>query len=671
MTVPNPNQPLLSLRDLEVTIDVRDGSVRPLQGCTLDVAPGETLGLVGESGSGKTMTALSIMGLLPKRGRISSGTITFDGRDLTGMRDEDARRIRGMEIGMIFQDPLTSLNPTMRIGDQVGEVLRVHQRASRKEARERAIDILRRVGMPRPEKVVDDYPHQLSGGMRQRVMIAMALICSPSLLIADEPTTALDVTTQRQILDLIDSLKREFNTAVILVTHDLGVVAGRADRVAVMYAGRIVEVASTEDIFGHPQHQYTRSLIAALPEQTKDSREELYTIPGMPPNLRAEIVGCPFAPRCPRADDQCRLDTPTLVQLPTDEVSQQHRHACFHPAGPALERRHDLRPERDLTDREIVCSVRNLHKDYPAMSNGVIRRRIGWVRAVSDISFDVHAGETLGIVGESGCGKSTLGRVISALEEATSGEVVVGGTDIAKASKKQLKLLHRDVQMMFQDSYAAMDPRMRVDEILAEPLEIQDVGSRRSRAEATEELVGRIGMNDEALAKYPHEFSGGQLQRIGLARSLVLEPRLVVCDEPVSALDVSVQAQVLNLMRRLQQEHDLTYVFISHDLSVVKYMADRIAVMYLGKIVEIGPAKDVVEGARHPYTQALIDAVPVADPLRRVDEQVALEGEPASAIDPPPGCRFRNRCPFATEVCDTEPELTGETHQVACHFPLR
>lgn len=671
MTEPNPDQPLLSLRDLEVTIDVRGGSVRPLQGCTLDVAPGETLGLVGESGSGKTMTALSIMGLLPKQGRISGGSITFDGRDLTAMRDEVARRVRGLEIGMIFQDPLTSLNPTMRIGDQVGEVLRVHQRASRKEARERSIDILRRVGMPRPEKVVDDYPHQLSGGMRQRVMIAMALICSPSLLIADEPTTALDVTTQRQILDLIDSLKREFNTAVILVTHDLGVVAGRADRVAVMYAGRIVEVASTEDIFLRPQHQYTRSLIAALPEQTKDSREELYTIPGMPPNLRTEIVGCPFAPRCPRADERCRAETPVLVELPRDEESELHQHACLHPAGAPLERRHDLRPERDLTDREIVCSVRDLHKDYPAMSNGVIRRRIGWVRAVSGISFDVHAGETLGIVGESGCGKSTLGRVISALEVATSGEVVVGGTDIAKASKKQLKLLHRDVQMMFQDSYAAMDPRMRVDEILAEPLEIQEVGNRRSRAATTEELVGRIGMNDEALAKYPHEFSGGQLQRIGLARSLVLEPRLVVCDEPVSALDVSVQAQVLNLMRRLQQEHDLTYVFISHDLSVVKYMADRIAVMYLGKIVEIGPAKAVVEAARHPYTQALIDAVPVADPMRKAEEKVALQGEPASAIDPPPGCRFKNRCPFATELCDTEPELTGDGHQVACHFPLR
>ena len=664
-------QPLLTLRDLEVTIDVRKGQVRPLQGCSFEVAPGETLGLVGESGSGKTMTALSIMGLLPKQGSITGGSIQFEGDDLTTMDPAAVRRIRGTKIGMIFQDPLTSLNPTMRIGYQVGEVLRVHKNVSKKDARAAAIEMLRKVGMPRPEKVVDDYPHQLSGGMRQRVMIAMALICSPSLLIADEPTTALDVTTQRQILDLIDSLKHEFQTAVILVTHDLGVVASRADRVAVMYAGRIVEVAETEEIFENPQHQYTRSLIAALPEQTKDSREELYTIPGMPPNLRDKIVGCPFAPRCPRADERCRTETPQVQLVEDSDVGfGHHRHACFHPAGPPLERRHDLRPERDLTDNEVVCSVRDLHKDYPAMSNGVVRRRVGWVRAVSGVSFDVHAGETLGIVGESGCGKSTLGRVISALEGATSGSIVVGGKDIATLSKKERKRLHRDVQMMFQDSYAAMDPRMRVDEILAEPLVIQKVGDKRTRAATTEDMVGQIGLSEEALAKYPHEFSGGQLQRVGLARSLVLEPRLIVCDEPVSALDVSVQAQVLNLMRRIQQQRDLTYVFISHDLSVVKYMSDRIAVMYLGKIVEIGPAEEVVEHARHPYTQALIDAIPVADPAHQPEEKIRLEGEPANAIDPPPGCRFKNRCPLATDLCDTEPPLVGDGHQVACHFPL-
>lgn len=659
---------LLSLKDLEVTISLRRGKVLPLQGVNLDVAPGETIGIVGESGCGKTMSALSVMGLLPRMGQVSAGSITFQGQQLEQLPAAQARRIRGLDIGMIFQDPLTSLNPTMRIGDQVSEPLRVHRRMPKREARAWAIEILRKVGMPRPEKIVDDYPHQLSGGMRQRVMIAMALICEPSLLIADEPTTALDVTTQRQILDLIDELKREFNTAVILVTHDLGVVAGRADRVAVMYAGRIIEAATTKEIFRNPQHQYTRSLIAALPENTKDTREELYTIPGMPPDLRQTIVGCPFAPRCPRVQQRCRQESPTLQTSTTDDT---HQHACFFPAGAELERRHDLRPARDLTGNEVVCSVRDLHKDYPAMSNGVIRRRVGWVRAVSGVSFDVHAGETLGIVGESGCGKSTLGRVISALEGATSGSVVVSSRDIAKASRKELTTLHREVQMMFQDSYAAMDPRMRVDEILTEPLDIQRIGTRAERSHKTEDLIGRIGLSEGALVKYPHEFSGGQLQRVGLARSLVLEPRLVVCDEPVSALDVSVQAQVLNLMRRIQQDQNLTYVFISHDLSVVRYMSDRIAVMYLGKIVEIGPAGAVVEETKHPYTQALIDAVPVADPDHRPTQRVALSGEPASAIDPPPGCRFKNRCPFATELCDTEPPLSGDGHKVACHFPLR
>ncbi|RRD46712.1 ABC transporter ATP-binding protein [Tessaracoccus sp. OH4464_COT-324] len=661
---------LLRLDDLQVTITLRRGQVVPLQGVSLEIAPGETVGIVGESGCGKTMSALAIMGLLPRSGAVSGGGILFGGKDLTKLPPAEARRIRGLEIGMIFQDPLTSLNPTMRIGDQVSEPLRVHRKMRKREAREKAIDILRKVGMPRPEKIVDDYPHQLSGGMRQRVMIAMALVCQPSLLIADEPTTALDVTTQRQILDLIDELKQEFNTAVILVTHDLGVVAGRADRVAVMYAGRIVETARTADIFANPQHQYTRSLIAALPENTTDTREELYSIPGMPPDLREPIVGCPFAPRCPRAQERCRTELPQVVAV-ADGDDGAHTHACFHPAGEPLERKLTIRPDRDETESRVLCSVRDLHKDYPAMSNGVIRRRVGWVRAVSGVSFDVHEGETLGIVGESGCGKSTLGRVISALEGATSGAVLVGGSDLAKATPGQLKGLRRDVQMMFQDSYAAMDPRMRVDEILSEPLEIQRIGSRLSRAHKVECMVGDIGLSEAALDKYPHEFSGGQLQRVGLARSLVLEPKLVVCDEPVSALDVSVQAQVLNLMRRIQLERDLTYVFISHDLSVVRYMSDRIAVMYLGKIVEIGPASEVAESAKHPYTQALIDAVPVADPQHKPTTQVAITGEPASAIDPPPGCRFKNRCPFATGACDTEPPLAGDSHKVACHFPLR
>ncbi|MDY5584708.1 MAG: ABC transporter ATP-binding protein, partial [Arcanobacterium sp.] len=492
-------QPLLSLRDLEVTIKLRHGYVTPLRGVNLDVRAGETLGIVGESGSGKTMTALSVMGLLPHRAQVSAGNIMFAGKDLTTIDEKESRKIRGLDIGMIFQDPLTSLNPTMKIGAQVAEPLIVHRGIGKKEAWEKAVDILRKVGMPRPEKIVNDYPHQLSGGMRQRVMIAMALVCQPSLLIADEPTTALDVTIQRQILDLIDSLKEEFNTSVILVTHDLGVVAGRCDRVAVMYAGKIVEVAETDAIFTNPQHQYTRSLIAALPENTKDARQELYAIPGMPPSLREDIAGCPFAPRCPRADEKCFTVIPETVSIPTD--GEAHLHSCHYPAGPELERPISFREERDLHDRPVIASIKNLEKKYPALGGNVIRRRIGWVHAVSNISLDVYAGETLGIVGESGCGKSTLGRVISALEPATSGSIEVGGIDMAKMNKRELKKIHRDVQMMFQDSYAAMDPRMRIDEILTEPLKIQQIGNRKEQNQKVEDMVEQIGIETDALMK--------------------------------------------------------------------------------------------------------------------------------------------------------------------------
>ncbi len=663
--MPVEDPPLLTLEHLRVGIDVRDGQVQPLQGVDLSVGAGKTIGIVGESGCGKTMTALSIMGLLPPGGRVVGGSIHFDGRDLTSLPPAEVRRIRGLEIGMIFQDPLTSLNPTLKIGDQVAEPLLYHKGVGRSEARDRAIDILRRVGMPRPERVVMDYPHQLSGGMRQRVMIAMALVCSPKLLIADEPTTALDVTTQQQILDLIDSLKEDFKTAVILVTHDLGVVAGRADEVAVMYAGRVVENAPTSEIFADPQHQYTRSLIAALPEQAANSNEELYSIPGMPPNLRQPMELCPFAPRCPRADETCR--TRPVQQI---EAGERHTHSCHHPAGPPLERGHVMRGERDLTGHDVALSVSAVTKRYPSMGGSVIRHRTGWVHAVSGVSLEVHEGETLGIVGESGCGKSTLGRMIAALEPVTDGSIVVAGTDIAALKGRQRKHLHREVQMMFQDSYAAMDPRMRVDEILTEPMAIQRISTKVHREGRVERLIADIGLEEDALSRYPHEFSGGQLQRIGLARSLALDPRIIVCDEPVSALDVSIQAQVLNLMKRLQAENNLTYVFISHDLSVVRYMSDRIAVMYLGKVVETGPASEVVEHARHPYTQALIDAIPVIGGRTDRRERIRLTGEPASAVDPPPGCRFSNRCPFATDKCHEEPPLLGGTHQVACHFPL-
>ncbi|WP_018587152.1 ABC transporter ATP-binding protein [Salinispora arenicola] len=673
------SRPLLELRDLDTDIALRRGTVHALDGVSLEVAPGQTLGIVGESGSGKTMTALSIMGLLPSGGRVAGGQILFEGRDLRSLPPDEVRRIRGVRMGMVFQDPLTSLNPTMRIGAQVAEPLRVHERVGRAEARERAVEILRRVGMPRPERIVDSYPHELSGGMRQRVAIAMALVCSPSLLIADEPTTALDVTTQRQILELIDDLREEFGMAVILVTHDLGVIAGRADRVAVMYAGRVVETAATEQLFHAPRHRYTEALMQALPESAireNGGHDRLNSIPGLPPDLSGPLTGCRFAPRCSYVGEDCRTTDPSLIP-------GAHQHACLHPVPAptgAVTGSVPARTEPAATPVTAapelaaapVLSVRNLVKNYPAHGGGLLRRSAGQVSAVADVSFEVRPGETFGLVGESGCGKSTVGRLSVGLEQPSAGQIVLDGTDLTDLTGRERRRMHRQVQLMFQDSYAAMNPRMRVDAILAEPLEIQKVGDGAARQARIATLLDQVGLSRRALERYPHEFSGGQLQRIGLARSLALRPRLIVGDEPVSALDVSIQAQVLNLMRDLQRELGLAYIFISHDLSVVDYMADRIGVMYLGKLVEIGPARDVVRAARHPYTQALVDAVPSITPSSAAaGDGMTIRGELPSALDPPTGCRFRTRCPRAAQICTTEPPLVGGLHQVACHLPLR
>ena len=671
------NTPLLDIRDLHTDIEIRSGVVHALSGVDLHVNPGETLGIVGESGSGKTMTALSLMGLLPQGGRVSSGQIILDGQDLTKLPLKDKRKLRGTKVGMIFQDPLTSLNPTMKIGLQVCEPLRVHEGLSKKEALERAVEILRRVGMPRPEVVINNYPHQLSGGMRQRVMIAMALVCKPRILIADEPTTALDVTTQMQILDLIDELRDEYKMGVILITHDLGVVAGHTDRVAVMYAGRIVETAPTKTLFTEPKHRYTSSLMAALPERALAAGTKLFSIPGAPPSLTNLPVGCRFAARCLWATDECRAGYPDL------SGDENHTFSCFHPVqegdeSPAvLQAKLDPNKAEDAANstpqisHEVLLDVKEASREYESAGSGFFKRDKGVVSAVDRVSITVEKGETYGLVGESGCGKSTVGRLIAGLEPPSGGAIELDGRDLATLKGRDAVRIHRDVQMMFQDSYAAMDPRMRIDQILAEPMSIQKTGNARQIAERIMEILEQVGLTEEILDRYPHEFSGGQLQRIGFARSLTLAPDLIVADEPVSALDVSVQAQVLNLMKDLQAELGLSYLFISHDLAVVQYMADRIGVMYLGRIVEEGPAKEVVENPKHPYTKALIDSIPVPDPEHSHDERtIKLEGEPPSAVNPPEGCRFRPRCPFAGEECKVQPVLTDERHRVACHHPL-
>ena len=671
LTLASASEPLLAVDGLRTEIHLRRSTVRAVDGVSFTVNRGETLGIVGESGFGKTMTALSLMRLLPTGGEIVSGSIRLEGEELVGLNDRDMQRIRGNEIGMVFQDPLTSLNPTMSIGDQIGEAVRLHRDVSHDAATRRVVEVLELVGISRAASRLGSYPHQFSGGMRQRVMIAMALACEPRLLIADEPTTALDVTIQAQILELIDDLRRELNMAVILVTHDLGVIAGRADRVAVMYAGEVVELAPAEELFARPRHRYTEALFSALPEKAMETKERLYTIPGLPPDLTVPPTGCRFAPRCGFAEEDCRREDPQLLR-----ISPRHEVACFHQVEPTdrLEVGERIGEPLSLARRnEVVLELRDVTKTFP-LAGGAFSKVQGAVSAVAGVSLAVHRGQTLGIVGESGCGKTTMGRLVVGLEQPTSGEILVDGIDIAAMSRGQRKDLHTRVQFMFQDPYSSLDPRMRVSAILKEPLQIQRWGSRGTRQQRIDELMDMVGLPRSALSRYPHEFSGGQRQRIGLARALALNPGLVVADEPVSALDVSIQAQILNTMRALQRDLGLTYVVISHDLSVIRYLSDSIGVMYLGKLVEEGPAEDVYRHPLHPYTHGLIDTIPVADPVReRSKSRAPVRGELPSAIDPPSGCRFRTRCPLAQEICAAEepPLRTLRTgHRVACHFPL-
>ncbi len=674
---------LLELDGLRTEIRLRRAVVHALDGVSLTVDAGECLGIVGESGCGKTMTALSIMRLLPPGGHIVGGKILLDGKEISSLEDSQMRHVRGNEIGMIFQDPMTSLNPTMKIGDQISETVRLHRGATTAQARERAIEVLGLVGMPRPAERVDNYPHQLSGGMRQRVMIAMALSCEPKLLIADEPTTALDVTIQKQILELLDDLRQRLSMAVILVTHDLGVIAGRADRTVVMYAGKISESTSTTRLFGNPRHPYTEALFEALPEKAADNARKLYNIPGMPPDLTNPPTGCRFAARCRYVQETCRAEEPELKG-----DSWEHVFRCCFPVGKEEREKRlaELAVSEKAAEKAAVTApaavadgellrVDHLVKNFPVTAGAVMQRKVGEVSAVADVSFSIVPGQTFGMVGESGCGKTTIGRLIVGLEKATSGSIVLDGEDLTTLSTRERRRRSAKVQLMFQDSYASMDPRMRVGPILREPLAIQRRGAKKEQQTTVSEILDEVGLPRAAVERYPHEFSGGQRQRLGLARALVLRPQLIVADEPVSALDVSIQAQILNLMLDLQRDHGLTYLFISHDLSVVRYLSNNIGVMYLGKMVEIGRANDVYFTPVHPYTRGLIDTIPVADPVaEKAKVAKGVSGELPSAIDPPSGCRFRTRCPRAQERCAVEePPLRvfGDGHLAACHFPLR
>jgi len=674
--------PLLEIDDLRTEIRLKQGTVHAVDGVSLHVEPGETLGIVGESGCGKTMTALSIMNLLPTGGSIVGGHITLAGQQISSLSNDDMRRIRGNEIGMIFQDPLTSLNPTMTVGKQIAEAVRLHRGANTQQAMDRAAEVLNLVGLPQARERINEYPHQFSGGMRQRVMIAMALACEPKLLIADEPTTALDVTIQKQILELIDDLRLRLGMSVILVTHDLGVIAGRADRVAVMYAGKIAETTDTATLFGNPRHPYTEALFQSLPDKAAESKERLYSIPGMPPDLIHPPEGCRFAARCRYATDRCRADEPPL----SGEVAG-HSFACFYPVGEhewsrtrsTVEHVGPQMPELATPDGEespVLLNVEHLVKNFPVTRGAVLQRRVGWVSAVADVNFTIKRGQTLGLVGESGCGKTTIGRLVVGLDKPTSGSINFQGRDLAKSTGREYRRERQDIQLMFQDAYASLDPRMRAGSVLEEPLTVQHIGSRSERRQRVAEMLDHVGLPRTATERYPHEFSGGQRQRLGFARALILSPKLIVADEPVSALDVSIQAQILNMMRDLQRELGLTYLFISHDLAVVRYLSSQIGVMYLGKLVEIGSADEVYLRPAHPYTKGLLDSAPVADPeAEHAKVKEGISGELPSAIHPPSGCRFRTRCPLAEEICaEVEPPLRpfpGTGHLAACHFPLQ
>ncbi len=658
--------PLLAVRDLATWLDTPDGAAKAVDGITFDIRRGETLGLVGESGCGKSMTALSLMRLVPApAGRVVRGEIRLDGQDLLRLSEPEMRRIRGNRIAMIFQDPMTSLNPVLSVGFQMSEVLRLHQGLDAAAARARAIELLALVRIADPARRIDEYPHRMSGGMRQRVMIAMALACRPDLLVADEPTTALDVTIQAQILDLIRDLRNELGTAVLLITHDLGVVAENADRVAIMYAGKIVEQGPAAAVLAAPRHPYTVKLMESLPAARKRG-ERLRAIRGAVPPATRYPSGCRFADRCPELLAGCADRPPALVP-----VAPGHDAAChlFDPAFP----RHPL-PQPAVNgspsaaartapgaDAAPLVELAGVSVRFPVRA-GLLSRVTGHVRAVDGVDLAIARGETLALVGESGCGKTTLGKALLGLAPVTAGSVRYGGTDLAPLPDRERFPFRRRMQMVFQDPYSSLDPRMRVGEILEEGMRIHNL------AGSAGELLERVGLDRAAAGRYPHEFSGGQRQRIGIARALSVEPEFLVLDEATSALDVSIQAQIINILVDLRRDLGLTYLLVTHDLSVVEYLADRVAVMYLGRIVELGPAEEIFRDPKHPYTKALLAAVPRmerGDPLPRI----RLPGNVPSPMNPPSGCHFHPRCPEARPECASRvPAVTspGASRMTRC-----
>jgi len=640
---------LLELRNLRTEFQTVTGTVKAVDGVSFAIERGERVAVVGESGSGKSAMAMSILRLLTHPGKVAGGEVLLDGRDISKLSEGQLNAIRGRLVGTVFQDPMSSLDPVMRISKQMIEPIMRNLKLNRDEARAEAIKWLGKVGIPEPERRIEAYPFEMSGGMRQRVMIAMALSSRPQLVIADEPTTALDVTIQAQIVEVLKTLTAESGAAMMFITHDLGLVARFAHKVAVMYAGRIVEFGRVEDIFAHPEHPYTQSLLGTIPSTSMLKTERLPQIPGLPPDMRFAITGCAFKERCAAAHDRCFAEAPSLTLRGPD-----HTAACWAPhglgEGTTLKAERPNRPNKPFEpDGSVVVELNALWKQFDTSRKMV-------VKAVNGVNLRVHKGETLGIVGESGCGKSTVARLLLGLEKPTSGDIYIAGV----------------AQMVFQDPASSFNPKMTIGDIVAEPLVVKARGSKSERLEAVRRLISQVGLDPAFAERYPHQLSGGQRQRVAVARALALNPSVVVADEPTSALDVSVRAQIINLLVDLKQELGISFVFISHDLLTVRYIADRIAVMYLGEVVEYGAAEEVFADPRHPYTKALIDAVPVPDPaIESRRTSTPLEGDLPSPLNLPTGCAFASRCPMATDRCRAEkPALPNHdlARQVACHY---
>lgn len=691
-----PGVPVLEVKDLNVRFPSEDGVVHAVRGVNLTVNSGEVLGIVGESGSGKSVTSMSVMGLLDPSARVD-GTVKLHGTELLGRSDAYMSHIRGSQMGMVFQDPLSALTPVYTIGAQIVEALQVHQSLSDSAAWDRAVELLDLVGIPNPKIRAKAFPHEFSGGMRQRAMIAMAIANEPDLIIADEPTTALDVTIQAQILEVLKTAQKETGAGVVMITHDLGVVAGIADKVAVMYAGRVVEYGSVDDIYYRSAMPYTIGLLGSLPRLDAKEHQALAPVEGNPPSLLNLPPGCPFAPRCPLATDSCSVGEPVLESIETKSIRHEEERSAAHMA--ACDKKEMIAAQGlDFTDiypipdsfpppfggkpreeRDEVLNVDGLVKEFPLMKGAVFKRRVGTVHAVDGINLDIRAGETLGLVGESGCGKTTTLLQILDLVKPQDGKIVVFGEDTERMSRKDRKRVREDLQVVFQDPMASLDPRLPIYDIIAEPLKYNG-WNKADISKRIDELMTLVGLEPAHANRYPRNFSGGQRQRIGIARALALQPKLLILDEPVSALDVSIQAGVINLLDELRSKLGLSYLFVAHDLSVVRHIADRVGVMYLGALVEIGDVDSVFERPRHPYTQALLSAIPIPDPEKeRKRDRIILEGDLPSPANPPSGCRFRTRCPlFKTlnkeqqQACiDIRPEEKpeGPDHNVACHYP--